>query len=153
MKNFYLFLTISQAKLILMFFETYLIYTKSNIRAYEFNLDGLYFTKELTVNYYNDFLMFTSTIANVKDTYNDNILSSILLFFSYPNGTDFSANIFPYFTDTEYYSNNNLIQYLLYYCTIDNNIFGYTRANEIKLISIPNEIIFYNKGNNNHDII
>ena len=141
--------TISQAKLILMFFETYLIYTKLNMRAYQFNLDGLYFTKELTVNYYNDFLMFTSTIAVVKDTYDDNILSSILLFFSYPNGTDFFLNIFPYFTDSENHSNNNLIKYLINKCTIDNNIFGYILTDEIKLISIPNEIIFYNEGNNN----
>ena len=119
------------------------------MRAYQFNLDGLYFTKELTVNYYNDFLMFTSTIAVVTDTYDDNILSSILLFFSYPNGTDFFLNIFPYFTDSDNHSNNNLIKYLINKCTIDNNIFGYILTDEIKLISIPNEIIFYNEGNNN----
>ena len=49
--------------------------------------------------------------------------------------------------DSEYYTNINLIKYLLDN-TIDNNISGYTLINEIKLISISNEIIFYRVGNN-----
>ena len=141
--------TISQKKLILMFYETYLTHKKLNTRAYQFDLEGYYFTKELTVEYYNNFLMFTSTVSVERNPNYDNKLLSILLFFSYPNGTDFYMDIFPYFADSENHSNNNLIQYLLNKCTIDNNIFDYTLSNEIKLISIPNEIIFYNEGNNN----
>ena len=93
--------------------------------------------------------MFTSTVSVERNPDDDNKLLSILLFFSYPNGTDFYMDIFPYFADSENHSNNNLIQYLLNKCTIDNNIFGYTLANEIRLISIPNEILFYNEGNDN----
>ena len=111
--------TISQTKLILMFFEVYSWYTKLNIRAYQFPIKGFKFDLELTVDYFNNFLMFTSTMRKAN---NEDDISSILLFFSYPNGTDFYINIFPYFTDTGYYSNENLIQYLLNKCTIDNNI-------------------------------
>ena len=78
--------TISQPKLILLFFETYLLYEYINTRVYEFDLEGYKFALELTVDFFNDFLMFTSTIRNGN---NENDLSSILLFFSYSNGTDF----------------------------------------------------------------
>ena len=45
--------------------------------------------------------------------------------------------------DSEYYNNQNLISYLLDKCSMDNNIFGYTKINEIKLIDIPPELRFY----------
>ena len=87
--------------------------------------------------------MLTSTVSPSGG----NDLSSILLFFSYPNGTDFYMNISPYVTDSDYYvPGNNLISYLLTKSSIDNNIFGYTLINEVKLILIPDEIIFYKQG-------
>ena len=138
--------TIDRTYLIIMFFETYSWYQYINTRTYKFSMEGYKFINELTVDFFNDFLIFTSTIIPNGLT-NEFEKSSILIFFSYPNGTDFDINIFPYFSDTEYYSNDNLISFLLNNMTIDNNIFNYTRINEIKLISIPDEIIFYREGN------
>ena len=135
--------TISQTKLILMFFEASNWYENINTRKYSFDIVGYKITEELSVDFFNDFLMFTASVVPVDD---GRLLSSLLLFFSYPNGTDFYLNISPYFMDSEYYSNGNLIKYLLDTCTIENNIFGYSLVNEIKLISIPNEIIFYREG-------
>ena len=43
----------------------------------------------------------------------------------------------------------NLIDYLLENIyTIENNIFGYSRIEKVKLIEIPDEIKFYYTGNN-----
>ena len=135
--------TINQTKLIFMFFETCNWYSKINTRTYEFNIEGYKITEELSVDYFNNFLMFTASVVPNNDAHK---LSSFLLFFSYPNGTDFYLNISPFFSDSEYYSNENLITYLLNTSTIDNNIFGYTLIKEIKLISIPEEIFFYKDG-------
>ena len=135
--------TISQTKLILMFFETYDWYKNINTRTYSFDIGGYNITEELSVDFFNGFLMFTASVVPVND---GSLLSSLLLFFSYPNGTDFYLNISPYVMDSEYYSNDNLIEYLLNKCTIENNIFGYSLIDEIKLISIPNEIQFYREG-------
>ena len=73
---------------------------------------------------------------------------SFLMFFSYPNGTDFYMDISSYVMDTEFYQESyNLISYLLSNRSIDNNIFGYQPVEEIKLVSIPEEIIFYKSEN------
>ena len=120
------------------------------MRSYKFPLDGYKFHLELSIDFYNDFLMFTSALK--KDGVNN--FQPILLFFSYPNGTDFYMNISPYVMDSGYYQNsNNLITYLLNKCSMDNNIFGYTKINEIKLISIPPEILFYRIGNEDTPLI
>ena len=137
--------TITQTKLILMFFETYSWYEQINTRTYTFDIEGFKIANDLTVDFYNDFLLFTASVTPTNITAS---FSSILLFFSYPNGTDFNLNISPFLMDSENYSNSNLIAYLLSTSNIENNIFGYTLINEIKLISIPNEIIFYKEGNN-----
>ena len=55
--------------------------------------------------------------------------------FSYPNGTDFEIKIFPYLTDTGSYDNSyNLYNYLMSTMRIDNNIFGYEKIEQIKLV-------------------
>ena len=138
--------TIGRTKLVIMLFDTYdsnIWYDYLNIRTYKFEIKDYYFNKEFAVDFFNDFLMLTSTVSPSGG----NDLSSILLFFSYPNGTDFYMNISPYVTDSDYYvPGNNLISYLLTKSSIDNNIFGYTLINEVKLILIPDEIIFYKQG-------
>ena len=134
---------IKSQKLILMFFDTFDWYKFINIRTYKFDIEGFSLDKELRVDYYNSFLILSSSIRK------DNSLSSILLFFSHPNGTDFYMNISPYVMDSGYYiTGNNLINELIQTRSIDNNIFDYEAINEIKLVSIPNEIIFYRDGSN-----
>ena len=148
--RFLLASTIDQNTLVLIFLDTLSSYTTMKMRSYKFPLDGYKFHLELSIDFYNDFLMFTSALK--KDGVNN--FQPILLFFSYPNGTDFYMNISPYVMDSGYYQNgNNLITYLLNKCSMDNNIFGYTKINEIKLISIPPEILFYRIGNEDTPLI
>ena len=133
----------SQKKLMIFFIDTQNLYEKLTIRRYSFALDGCTLRGDMAVDYFNDFLMFTSTAyETAEDDY-----YGILLFFSYPNGTDFYMNISPYVKNSAYYqTGNNLISYLISKRTIDNNIFGYTGIDEVKLISIPDEIIFYSSS-------
>ena len=110
------------------------------IRVYNFNLE-YNVTKELSGFVYNDYLVFSSTI----DSSPDGKYLSMLMIFGYANGTDMEIDISPYFNDTDDFdNNNNIINQLQKGLTIDNNIFGYIPANQIKLISIPEQIIFYN---------
>ena len=102
-----------------MLFDTRDWYNYLNTRTYKFDMTGYYFNKEFSIDYFNDFLMFTSTVSPNGGS----SLSSILMFFSYPNGTDFYMNISPYVMDSEYYNNQNLISYLLGKLSMDNNIF------------------------------
>ena len=67
--------TIYQTKLVLMFLDMCEWYNYLNIRIYKFDMDNYYFNKEIAVDYYNNFLMLTSTVSpNGGD-----VLSSILL--------------------------------------------------------------------------
>ena len=69
--------------------------------------------------------------------------------FGYPNGIDFEIDISPYFIDRDNYTASiNLYNDLFKTMKIVNNIFGYEIVNEIKLVSIPDEIIFYNSIDN-----
>ena len=78
-----------------------------------------------------------------------NIKNPILLMFGYPNGTDFEIDISPYLFGTERYNTYyNLYKYLIQTMKIDNNIFGYEKEERIKIVSIPEEIIFLNKNDN-----
>ena len=133
----------STTKLYLMFIDTYDWYKYMNVRSYFYDIQDYYLREEIAVEYYNEFLMFTASVSKNGESG----LSSILLFFSYPNGTDFYMNISPYVNNSGYYSGDNLISYLLSTRKIENNIFGYSPIEEIKLISIPDEILFYRKNN------
>ena len=54
--------TVSKTKLIIMFFYTRDWYNYLNTRTYKFDMTGYYFNKEFSIDYFNDFLMFTSTV-------------------------------------------------------------------------------------------
>ena len=91
-------------------------------------------------------MAFTGTVLPQNINSNKNNVFSIFLLFSYPNGTDFEIDIFPYLMDTESYNNSyNLYNYLISVMKIDNNILGYEKVNQIRLVSIPDEIIFLNR--------
>lgn len=129
-----------------MFFDMCNSYNCLNIRSYKFDSDDYSYRGDISLGYYNNFLMFTSTVYP-KETPTE--FGSILLFFSYPNGTDFEIDIGKYIMDSGFYEEGkNLVNFLLSKCVIDNNIFNYSLLDEIKLVSIPDEIIFYKKDNN-----
>ena len=122
-------------------------YVKRKFRLYHYKLfSGYRLNKELALySYKDDFLVFSSTKSPNS---NDKLYTSFLLFFSYPNGTDFKIDISPYLQNSKNYdSTKNLFEYLMSKMTIENNIFRYKKVQKIKLVSIPNEISFYN-GNN-----
>ena len=95
----------SSTKLYFIFIDTFDWYHYLNIRTYKYSLDGYYLRGEFALDYYNEFLMFTATVSKNGESY----LSSYLMFFSYPNGTDFYMNISPYVKNSEYYNYQNLI--------------------------------------------
>ena len=101
---------------------------------------------------YNNYLALTSTAVNmgISEDSNDNNRFSIFLIFGYANGTDEDIYIYKYANDITK-DDNNLVYYLTNKTSIDNNIFGYEIIKDsIKLVSIPEEILFYNKNNNNN---
>ena len=65
--------------------------------------------------------------------------------FSHANGTDFEINIFLYLMDTGHYdASNNLFNDLITIMKIENNFFGCEEVDSIKLVSIFEELIFFN---------
>ena len=95
--------------------------------------------KEFSIDVYNGHLMFTSTATKTSGRY------SILMIFGYANYTDYDLDISQYFMDDNDDIQNNLIDKLLENIQIENNIFKYSLVNdEIKLVTIPDELLFYN---------
>ena len=92
-------------------------------------------------------MAFTATFLPTEGTHEQFI--SIFLLLWYANGTDFDINIYPYLTDIDTYdSSNNLYNILIEKLVIDNNIFGYEKVEQIKLVSIPEEIEFHSVSDN-----
>ena len=144
--------TIQGIELFIILYDFYNDYQLLKVRYYKYNIDNnkiSKLTKELSVFVYNGFLSFTSTALPPSSSRDSENFFSILLIFGYANGTDFEINIYPYLMDSDYYDNsNNLYTFLMGTMKIDNNIFGYEKVEQIKLISIPDEIKFFNGADN-----
>ena len=138
--------TLDLTTLYILFFDFYNDYSSVKIRIYNYQLNNYKVCDELSIFTYNDYLVFSSTV-NVLYT---ETVYSIFMIFGYANETEITDNtiiidISLYLADKENYdSNNNIITKISENIIIDNNIFGYIYANQIKLIKIPDEIIFYN---------
>ena len=116
-------------------------YKNMKIRVYEPNLNDKYqINTEFTADIFNGLLVFSSTV-NIVDN-SDQI--SILMIFGYPNGTDSTLDISDYFMDDIIDNTNNIVTKLQENFIFENNIFGYEIVEKIKLITIPDEILFYN---------
>ena len=136
--------TIQYTSLYILFFDLYNNYTSVKIRVYNYQLTNYKVVNELSAIIYNDYLVFSST---VKLLISPGGVYSIFMIFGYANETENTIiiDISQYFSDIDNYdSNNNIITKLSEKLIIDNNIFGYIPANQIRLISIPNQIIFFN---------
>ena len=98
--------------------------------------------KEFQLYSFNGFLVYTSTVNSEK-------FNSILIFFGYPNGTDFEIDISPYIQNAdEYISSNNIFITLNATKKIENNILGYKNVDKIRLVSIPEQLNFYLSSDN-----
>ena len=126
------------------------------IRFYNIYLLRLYnfrIYREISSIIYNDYLLVSLSVCDsLPCNYNDGNTNyfSTLIFFNYINGTDSFIDFSPFLIENKEDNENtaNLISTLLENIKIDNNIFGYELLKEIKLISFPNEIMFYNIGTN-----
>ena len=128
----------------ILLYDLYNTYTQMKIRKYYYDLDKYQLRKELTAFVFNGFLIFSST-AVTPVSYETSNFNSLLVFFGYPNGTDDTIDISPYLMDVKPYdSDYNIYNYLISKIKIENNIFGYEKVEKINLVSIPDELLFYN---------
>ena len=126
-------------------------YNKIEIKIYKIELNNLYnytIFGEITTILYNNYLTLSSSVCNTLPCdINDknSIYFSILIIFGYINNTDSFKDKY---IDISLFLNNsgknNLINTLQENAIINNNVFGYDFCQEIKLASIPDDLIFYN---------
>ena len=129
--------------LYILFIDLFNEYNNMKIRIYESKLYKYKVIIEFTSVIFNNYLAFSST-AVLSSATDENNYFPILMIFGYANGTDNTIDISPYFMDDNINNENNLITKLIENIHIDNNLFGYQIVEKIKLISIPEQIIFYN---------
>ena len=117
-------------------------YTNINYHKYYHFLGTYNLQKEISAFVYNGFLVFSGTYNNGGSSdYN-----SLLAFFGYPYGTDTTINLYPYLNEVSTFStesNKNIYTYLKDNMHLVNNIFGYVPDDNIRLITIPEQISFY----------
>ena len=155
----YISTTKDKSQLLIVLLDLYNNDQNIKIRIFKIELLKLYnyqIYKEIKTILYNGYLALSSSINDLNDNQN---YFSLLLIFGYINGTDSFIDISLYLNKNNH-DNNNIIIKLQENAKINNNIFGYELTNEIKLIYIPDELLFYNipeSGNkakvNNGDIL
>ena len=133
----------NQQKIYFLFLDFFNDFKSLKTRYYYFTTSFV-INKEFQLYSYNGFIVFTTTI-------NWENFNSILMFFSYPNGTDFEIDISPYiYNADEYISSNNIFVRLNSTMIVENNIFGYKSAEKIRekirLVSIPEQLNFYSSS-------
>jgi len=151
----YLTTSIDRDQLYFLLFDLYNNANNVKIRIFKSDIFILYnfkIYKEIKTILYNGYLAFTASvctnevcsIANTNEDY-----FSIFFIFGYVNGEDTTIDISKCLSENidsnDVSEDNNLILKLQKLGKIDNNIFGYEFSNQIKLITIPNELEFYNK--------
>ena len=138
----------SRSQLNIILFDFFNWYEALKVRYYRFSIYNEKIStleKELSASIFNGFLAITATTLPRDINTNQDNFFSIFLMFGYANGTDSEINIFPYLMDTNYYDESkNIINDLLETMKIENNIFGYEKVEQIKLTTIPEELLFYN---------
>ena len=154
-KNRFSFISCSNDNTILyiVLFDLYNNDENLKTRIYQINFNNYYklnIAYEITSVLYNNYLAFSSSVYtnSIDDCF------SILIIFGYNNNTDRTIDISSYLIDNNINNiNNNFIYKLKENITLDNNIFGYEIADKIKLITIPDEIMFYNLDSSGNKIL
>ena len=159
----YISTTKDRTKLLIILFNLYNNDQNMKIRIFKIDVLELYnykFFKEIKTIVYNDYLSLSASVCD-NNICNPNNSSenyfSIFLLFGYMNKTysfiDISQYLIENKNDNSSSLENNIIIKLQEKAKIDNNIFGYEFSNEIKLITFPEELIFYNKPNSGDKIL
>ena len=122
---------------------------KYNIRYYLIDIFKLYnhkFLTEMKLHLYNNITVFAFSFCESSTCNGDNDEHySSLIFFSYPNITDYNLDLINYLNEEQY---SNIIINLFDYVRIDNNIFGLIFY-AIKIYSISNCGMDYLSKKNN----
>ena len=143
----------TEEEITILLLDLYNNYNNMIIREYEVNFNNRYnIDKVFTADIYNNLLVFSS---NVLSSSQDNTKYSIFMIFgyAYAHGKDSIIDISECFLDDNINNGKNIIDTLIDNIKIENNIFGYeVIKDKIKLISIPDEILFYNKNNENNKL-
>ena len=135
----------------IIFMDLYDTYEKMKTRHFYYDLSWHQIRKELYGYIYNGYFVFTSTVVTPQ-SYTSEDYFSFLLFFGYANGTDMEIDISPYLSDVpDHDASKNLYNFLISKLVIDNNIFEYEQINKINLVTIPPELLFYNKTSGEKD--
>ena len=143
---FYTFKETTLAILNILLFDFFNDYYNLKIREYEIPLPFLQAKIEIAGNIFNNILVFSSTVSYIGSEEQ----FSIFMMFGYVNGTDEIIDISKFFNYDDNNEEINLVTKLTENITIDNNIFGYElNPDNIKLVLIPEEILFFNKSNEN----
>ena len=101
---------------------------------------------------YNNFLVFATTNLLYED--NNKNYFSLFMMFGYAIGTDSIIDISIYLEKyNNNQQNNDFYDFLKSNLTIENNIFDYISANKILLLSIPQEILIYEKLENDDSLL
>ena len=150
-----IFISLSQADsniFYILLYDFYNNYNNLKIRVYKTIFYQYKIDSEFTINKYNNHLILSSTVVNSdQDSSDDTNRFSLFLIYGYVNGTD---NIIEDISNFIFKENSdnllNIVEILTQNILIENNIFGYEPIiDKIKLTSIPEEILFYNKTNIN----
>ena len=141
----YIFLSMKEndsTKLKVLLIDIYEDYSFVVAKLFDYNFNNQYtIFQEFSGGVYDGYLAFSSSVINT-DTLNQH---SIFMIFGYPNATENIMDISEYFMDDNNNNDKNIITALTENVVIENNIFGYEIIREqIKLNSIPNEVLFYN---------
>ena len=115
-------------------------------RWYYFNIQSINLEKELSLYSFNGYLMLSMTGKSNNHFFAD------LIIFGYANGTDVVKNISYYLIDSDDFSDSlNIITEMYSKIIFDNNIFGYTQEEKIKIVSIPEGVKLYKKTGSNEE--
>jgi hypothetical protein len=117
-------------------------FAEMKMREFRFYYSDKRFVKEMSAYDYNGYIFFSATLDNTDNSGNN--IFSILMIFGFANGTDLTIDISPYLADSgNYNEEKNLYNDLMDTMTIDNNIFGYVKVEQIRLVSICDELLLY----------
>ena len=142
-------------KLYILLFDLYNSDENLKLRFYNIYLLELYnyriYREIASIIYNNNLVISLSACDSLPcnyDTSSNTTYFSFLLFFNYINSSDLFIDFSPFVIENKEENENeaNFILTLLEGIKIDNNIFGYELLEQIKLLSFPNELTFYNLG-------
>ena len=133
-------------ELYIVLFDLYNNDNNIKLRFYKIDIFKLYNYKifrEISAIIYNSCLTLSFSACNTNECDQNSNFFTTLLILSYINGSDYNINITSYFSNQENTNSDDIYLKFPNNFTIDNNIFGYQIMQNIKIISIPQEINLY----------